>query len=56
MCKFRAEKIDYINYKDVRLLPPFLPERRKMQLPRSPACARCTSTSCQMLHGSSRWA
>ena len=27
VCKFCAEKIDDINYKDVRLLTPFLPER-----------------------------
>ena len=31
VCKFCAEKIDYINYKDVRLLTPFLPERVKIQ-------------------------
>ena len=31
VCKFCAEKIDYINYKDVRLLTPFLPERGKIQ-------------------------
>ena len=31
VCKFCAEKIDYINYKDVRLLMPFLPERGKIQ-------------------------
>src|SRR5688500_20169701 len=31
VCKFCAEKIDYVNYKDVRLLPPFLPERGKIQ-------------------------
>ena len=31
VCKFCAEKIDYINYKDVRLLSPFLPERGKIQ-------------------------
>ena len=31
VCKFSAEKIDYINYKDVRLLAPFLPERGKIQ-------------------------
>ena len=31
VCKFCAEKIDYINYKDVRLLAPFLPERGKIQ-------------------------
>mgnify|MGYP003576027461 CR=1 FL=1 len=31
VCKFCAEKIDYVNYKDVRLLMPFLPERGKIQ-------------------------
>ncbi len=31
VCKFCAEKIDYINYKDVRVLAPFLPERGKIQ-------------------------
>jgi small subunit ribosomal protein S18 len=31
VCKFCAEKIDYINYKDVRILTPFLPERGKIQ-------------------------
>ena len=31
VCKFCAEKIDYIKYKDVRLLAPFLPERGKIQ-------------------------
>src|ERR687893_1647483 len=31
VCKFCAEKIDYVNYKDVRLLSPFLPERGKIQ-------------------------
>jgi small subunit ribosomal protein S18 len=31
VCKFCAEKIDYINDKDVRLLSPFLPERGKIQ-------------------------
>jgi small subunit ribosomal protein S18 len=31
VCKFCAEKIDYINYKDVRVLTPFLPERGKIQ-------------------------
>ena len=31
VCKFCAEKIDYINYKDVRLLAPFMPERGKIQ-------------------------
>ncbi len=31
VCKFCAEKIDYINYQDVRLLAPFIPERGKIQ-------------------------
>jgi len=31
MCKFCTEKIDYINYKDVRMLLPFAPERGKIQ-------------------------
>jgi small subunit ribosomal protein S18 len=31
VCKFCLEKIDYINYKDVRLLAPFIPERGKIQ-------------------------
>ena len=31
VCKFCAEKIDYINYTDVRLLAPFIPERGKIQ-------------------------
>ena len=31
VCKFCAEKLDYLNYKDVRLLAPFLPERGKIQ-------------------------
>jgi small subunit ribosomal protein S18 len=40
VCKFCADKIDYIDYKDVRLLAPFLPERAKI-LPRriSGCCA-----------------
>ena len=39
-CKFCADKIDYIDYKDQRLLGPFLPERGKI-LPRriSGVCA-----------------
>jgi small subunit ribosomal protein S18 len=41
VCKFCAEKIDYINYKDVRLLSPFIPERGKMQPRRiSGPCAK----------------
>ncbi len=31
VCKFRSEKIDYIDYKDVRLLLQFIPERGKIQ-------------------------
>jgi small subunit ribosomal protein S18 len=31
VCKFCVEKIDYINYKDVRLIAPFIPERGKIQ-------------------------
>jgi small subunit ribosomal protein S18 len=40
VCKFCADKIDDINYKDVRLLTPFVPERGKI-LPRriSGTCA-----------------
>ena len=33
VCKFTAEKIDYIDYKDVKLLSGFVPERGKV-LPR----------------------
>lgn len=40
VCKFCAEKIDYINYKDVRQLAAFIPERGKLQPRRiSGACA-----------------
>ena len=40
VCRFCADKIDYIDYKDVRILAPFLPERAKI-LPRriSGCCA-----------------
>ena len=40
VCKFCADKIDDINYKDVKLLAPFVPERGKI-LPRriSGTCA-----------------
>lgn len=31
VCKFRTEKIDYIDYKDSRLLAQFVPERGKIQ-------------------------
>jgi small subunit ribosomal protein S18 len=30
ICKFCADKIDYIDYKDVRMLAGFLPERGKI--------------------------
>lgn len=40
VCKFCVEKIDYIDWKDYRLLLPFVPERGKI-LPRrlSGVCA-----------------
>jgi small subunit ribosomal protein S18 len=40
VCKFCTDKVDYIDYKDVRLLAPFVPERAKI-LPRriSGVCA-----------------
>ena len=40
VCRFCAEKIDYIDYKDVRLLGAFVPERGKI-IPRriSGTCA-----------------
>src|SRR5687767_2542596 len=31
VCKFRTEKIDYIDYKDMRMLAQFVPERGKIQ-------------------------
>lgn len=31
VCKFCVEKIDYINYKDLKLIAPFIPERGKIQ-------------------------
>ena len=31
VCRFCVDKIDYINYKDVRMLMPFIPERGKIQ-------------------------
>jgi small subunit ribosomal protein S18 len=33
VCKFCADKIDYVDYKDVRLISQFVPERGKI-LPR----------------------
>lgn len=40
VCKFCADKIDVIDYKDIKLLSPFVPERGKI-LPRriSGTCA-----------------
>jgi small subunit ribosomal protein S18 len=40
VCKFCSDKIDDINYKDIKLLMPFVPERAKV-LPRriSGTCA-----------------
>jgi small subunit ribosomal protein S18 len=41
VCKFCVEKIDYISYKDVKLLAPFIPERGKIQPRRiSGVCAK----------------
>lgn len=31
VCKFCVDKIDYINYRDVKLLAGFIPERGKIQ-------------------------
>jgi small subunit ribosomal protein S18 len=31
VCKFCVEKIDYINYKDTKMLAAFIPERGKIQ-------------------------
>ena len=41
VCKFCSDKIDDINYKDTKLLMPFVPERAKI-LPRriSGTCAK----------------
>jgi len=40
ICKFCTEKVDYIDYKDAKMLMPFVPERAKI-LPRriSGVCA-----------------
>ena len=41
MCKFCVEKIDYVSYKDVKVLTPFIPERGKIQPRRiSGTCAK----------------
>ncbi|MBI4475546.1 MAG: 30S ribosomal protein S18 [Acidobacteria bacterium] len=41
VCKFCADKIDYIDYKDTRMISPFVPDRAKI-LPRriSGVCAK----------------
>jgi len=41
VCKFCADRIEYIDYKDIKLLQQFIPERAKI-LPRriSGTCAR----------------
>ena len=31
VCKFCVDKIDYISFKDVKLIAPFIPERGKIQ-------------------------
>ncbi|MEC8951581.1 MAG: 30S ribosomal protein S18 [Acidobacteriota bacterium] len=31
VCRFCVEKVDYIDYKDARMLLPFIPERGKIQ-------------------------
>ncbi|HEX2446547.1 MAG TPA: 30S ribosomal protein S18 [Vicinamibacterales bacterium] len=31
VCKFCTDRVDYISYKDVRMLMPFVPERGKIQ-------------------------
>ena len=41
VCRFCVERIDYIGYKDVKLLSPFIPERGKIQPRRiSGVCAK----------------
>jgi len=41
VCKFCVDKIDYISYKDMKLLTPFIPERGKIQPRRiSGTCAK----------------
>jgi small subunit ribosomal protein S18 len=41
VCKFCTDKIDHIDYKDVKMLQPFIPERAKI-IPRriSGVCAK----------------
>ena len=54
VCKFCAEKIDYVNYKDVRLLAPFLPERGKIQPRRSSGTCALRQRQLQVARSSGR--
>jgi len=47
VCKFCADKIDDINYKDVKLLGPFVPERGRFCRAVSLVPARRISASCR---------
>ena len=49
VCKFCADKIDDINYKDAKLLMPFVPERAKM-LPRR-ISGTCAHAPAEAAHG-----
>ena len=51
VCKFCSDKIDDINYKDVKLLMPFVPERAKI-LPRriSGTCAHAPAQAAHRDH------
>jgi small subunit ribosomal protein S18 len=41
VCKFCVDKTDYVSYKDVKVLTPFIPERGKIQPRRiSGTCAK----------------
>ena len=46
VCKFCADKIDYIDYKDVKLLSGFVPERGKV-LPRR-MFGTCAEHQCKL--------
>ena len=57
VCKFCADKIDDINYKDVKLLGRSSPSAARSCRAASRAPARCTSASCRRrscARGSSR--
>ena len=57
VCKFCSDKIDDINYKDVRMLMPFVPERAKVCHVAFLAPARCINANCgrpSCARGSSR--